>query len=788
MFREQTKGEDKAMGKFGVGQSIRRVEDQRFLTGTGRYTDDISVPGQVFLYVLRSTHAHADIVTLDVSPAKKAPGVIGVLTAADLGALNVGSIPVEFIPPDRDGNMPKPPVRPVLAEGRVRYVGEPVAAIIAETLAQAKDAAELIEVDYKDIAPVSKPAEAVKTGAPVLHAEAPGNVLVHWHMGDKAQTDDAFAKAEKVISIDVINHRMVPTALEPRGAIAQYDPATERYTLTQGCQNTHKLKEWAAKTLQIDQQKIRVLCDDVGGGFGMRYFFFNEPALCMIASKVFAKPVKWTADRSESFLADGHGRDQVNHAELAVDKDGTFRAIRVSSLANLGAYLSQFGAMVPTVAGCGMLGGAYRIGAACVDVKIVFTNTAPVDAYRGAGRPEAAYLVERLVEKAARELGMSSVELRRKNLIRADEFPYKTALGPVYDSGRYEELMNAALKRADAAGFEARRAEAKKHGKLRGLGVSYYVEACSGGNHETPKMFFDKDGRLTILIGTQSTGQGHETVYGTVAAEAFGIPLDQITVKQGDTDLIPTGFGTGGSRSVPIGGSAVMKVSLTMIEQGKAIAADLLEASAVDIEYENGAYKIAGTDRSISLREVIAASFDDSKRPEGKEPGLCESERYKPEGNTFPNGCHVCEIDIDEETGIISFVKYTIQDDLGYAMNPLLMEGQIIGGAVQGLGQALFEEAVYDDAGQLVTGSFMDYTMPRADTSPAMDFAYTEVPTTRNALGIKGAGEAGTIGATPAVANAVADALSAIGVGHLDMPFTPLKVWQAIQSAKSRAA
>ena len=777
------------MGKFGVGQAVRRVEDQRFLTGKGRYTDDILVPGQAYLYVLRSTHAHANIVSLNESHAKGAPGVLGILTATDLAAMDVGSIPADVIPRDQNGNVPKPPTRPLLASGRVRYVGEPVVAVIAETLAQAKDAAELVEIEYDNLAPVTRPAETVKNGAPAIHpAEAPGNVFVHWHLGDKTKADEAFAKADKIVSIDLINHRMVPTALEPRSAIAQYDPATERFTLTQGCQNTHKLKEWAAKTLCVEPQQIRVLCDDVGGGFGMRYFFFNEPALCLAASKAFAKPIKWTADRSESFLADGHGRDQVNHAELAVDKNGTFLAIRVSSLGNLGAYLSQFGAMIPTIAGCGMLGGAYRIGAGCVDVKIVFTNTAPVDAYRGAGRPEAAYLVERLVEKAARELGISSVELRRKNLIRADEFPYQTALGPVYDSGRYEELMDAALKRADFAGIETRRVEARKREMLRGLGVSYYVEACSGANHETPKMFFDKDGRLHIFIGTQSTGQGHETVFGTVAAEAFGIPLDRVTVKTGDTDLIPTGFGTGGSRSAPIGGSAVMQVSLKMIEQGKAIAANLLEASAVDVEYENGAYRIAGTDRSVGLKDVITASFDDSRRPEGKEPGLCESERYKPEGNTFPNGCHICEVDVDEATGAIFFVKYTIQDDLGYAMNPLLMEGQIIGGAVQGLGQALFEEAVYDDAGQLVTGSFMDYTMPRSDTSPTIDFAYTEVPTTRNALGIKGAGEAGTIGATPAVANAVADALSVIGVTDLDMPFTPLRVWQAIQSAKVRAA
>jgi carbon-monoxide dehydrogenase large subunit len=778
------------MGNFGVGQAIRRVEDQRFLTGTGRYTDDISVPGQAYLYLLRSTHAHADIKKLDVSAAKTAPGVLAVLTSANLDAMNIGGLPCEIVPPNIDGKALTPPPRPVLAKGRVRYVGEPIVAVVAETLNQAKDAAELVEVDFDDLPVSVRTGETDKPGKPQLHAEIPNNVLSHWHLGDKTKIEEAFKKAYKVVAIDLINNRMNPTALEPRGAIGEYDAATDRYTLTQGCQNTHKLKAWLTekKVLPIEPAQMRVLCPDVGGGFGMRYFLFNEPVMCLVAAKAIDRPVKWTADRSESFLADGHGRDQVNHAELALDKDGTFLGIRVSSYGNVGAYLSQFGAMIPTMAGCGMLCGAYRIPAAAVDVKVVFTNTAPVDAYRGAGRPEAAYLVERLVEKAAREMGMSSVELRRRNLIRAEDMPYKTPLGPVYDSGRYEELMDAALKRADYANLSARKAEAKKRGMLRGAGVSYYVEACSGGNSEKPLMRFDKNGQLTILIGTQNNGQGHETVYAQVAAAAFDIPMEKITVKQGDTDLIPTGFGTGGSRSVPIGGSAIAQNATKMIEQGKALAADLLEAATVDVEFTDGKFKISGTDRAVSLSDVIAASYNDAKRPQGTEAGLFSSENYAPSGNTFPNGCHVCEIDIDEATGTIHFVDYTIQDDLGYAMNPLLMEGQIYGGAVQGVGQALYEEAVYDDDGQLVTGSFMDYTMPRADNSPAFDFAYTEVPTPRNALGIKGAGEAGTIGATPAAVNAVLDALAPLGITHLDMPLTPLKIWQAIQSAKIKAA
>ena len=777
-----------SMGKFGIGQAVRRVEDQRFLTGRGRYTDDITVAGQACLYVLRSPHGHADILSLDVEAARSAPGVIGILTNADLEAANVGPLPVEGIPPGADGKSPPPPYRPVLAKGRVRYVGEPVAAVIADTLAHAKDAAELIAVDYRDLPAASLPADAVKPGAPELHPEeAPGNVLVHWFSGDRAKVDAAFAAAHKIVTIDLINSRLVPTAMEPRAAIGEFDAGSGRFTLTLGCQGAHKMRDWVSKAMHMEPAMIRVLSPDVGGGFGMRYFLYNEPLLCMQAARAFGVPVKWTADRSESFLSDGHGRDQVNHAELALDKDGTFLALKVSNLGNVGAYLSQFAAYVQTMAGCGMACGAYRIPAACVDVKVVVTNTAPVDAYRGAGRPESAYTIERLVEKAAREMGVSAVELRRRNFIRPDEFPYKTPLGPKYDTGRYAELMDEALKRADVTGLPARRAAAKRQGKLRGLGISYYVEACAGNGGEQPQLRFEQDGRLTILIGTQSNGQGHETAYGQIAAAALGISLENITVKQGDSDAIPTGGGTGGSRSIPIGGSAVMTNTVKMIDQGKTLAAELLEAAAVDVEFEDGKFRIAGTDRAVTWPAVIAASYDDARRPEGVQPGLFVTENYNPEGATFPNGCHVCEIDIDQATGTVEWVKYTIQDDLGYALNPLLMEGQVVGGAVQGLGQALFEHAVYDETGQLTTGSFMDYCMPRADSTPAFDFAYTEVPTPRNALGIKGAGEAGTIGATPAVVNAVLDALAPLGITHLDMPLTPLKVWQAIQAAASAA-
>ncbi len=776
------------MGTFGVGQSVLRVEDRRFLTGTGRFTDDINKPGQLHLYVLRSPHAHADIKKLDVSAAKSAPGVVGVLTIDDLDALKIGGVPTLGAMPDKNGNRPAPPPRPILARGRVRYVGEPVAAVIADTLTNARDASELIDIDYAELPVAATLATAAAPGAPQIYPQFPGNMLVHWQMGDEAATNAAFAKADKIVRIDLVNNRISPTAMEPRAAIAEYDPQSQRYTLTHGTQGGHGHQKRFAPVLGVDAKQVRVITPDVGGAFGMKNAIFNEPLLCLVAAKHYGKPVKWTGDRSESFLNDTHARDQINHAELALTKDGRFLAIRVSSLGSVGAYLSLFGCMIPTSAGGGMLCGAYQMEAACVDVKVIFSNSAPVEAYRGAGRPEAAYVVERLVEQAARELGVPSTELRRKNFIRPEQFPYKTAFGHTYDSGRYEEVMDAALKRADVAGLAARKAEAAKRGKLRGLGVCYYIEACAGIGQEQPHIAFDRAGKLTIKIGTQSNGQGHETVYAQIAAAEFGIPIEDITVIQGDTDIVPTGDGTGGSRSIPVGGSAVQQTVVKMIEQGKAIAAELLEVAAVDVELSEGKFRVAGTDRAVNLKDVIAASFDANKRPQGTAEGLYAAETFKANGSTFPNGCHLCEVDVDPETGTIEFVRYTIQDDLGVAINPLTMTGQIYGGAVQGIGQALFEESVYDDNGQLLTGSFMDYCMPRADNTPSFDFAYTEVPTPRNSLGAKGAGEAGTIGATPAAVNAVIDALSPLGITHLDMPLTPLKVWQAIQAAKTKAA
>lgn len=781
------------MGKFGMGQPIRRVEDQRFVTGTGCFTDDVSRDNQSWMAVLRSPYAHADIKSIDIAAAKSANGVLGVFANDDLKAAGFTGMPYDSVPPGPDGNPPEIPTRPILADGRVRYVGEPVAVVVAETIAQARDASELIEVDYNERPAVANMQAALADSAPLVFDDIPNNLLVHWSMGDKDTTEAAFAKADKVVSIDLINNRIAPTAIEPRGALAEYDASEDRYTLTTGSQGSHKLREWITgkngkKAADIPVEKLRVICPDVGGGFGMKNFLFNEPLAALFATKVVGRPVKWTGDRTESFLNDTHGRDQVNHAELAVGKNGKFLAIRVSSLGGVGAYISQFGAMIPTMAGCGMLCGCYALEAAHVDVKVVLTHTTPVDAYRGAGRPEAAYVVERLVDKASRELGIPLDEIRRRNFIPPDAFPYTVALGMPYDSGEYEKLMDLALKRADFATFEQRRADSAARGKLRGLGLSYYIEACGGGPTEFTIMSVDENGRVLIQSGSQNNGQGHETIFMQLAADTLGIEMDDIEVHMGDTDKIPSGVGTGGSRATAAGGSSVVSTSETMIESGKKVAANLLEAAEVDMEFADGTFRIAGTDRAATLAEVAKASFDDALRPDGVEPGLVTTIEQTPNGPTFPNGCHICELEVDQATGEIEFLKYTIEDDIGRILNPLTLSGQILGGAGQGVGQALYEETVYDETGQLVNGSFMDYTMPRADNTPAFDFHYTEVPSPSNRLGVKGAGEAGSIGATPAVANAVIDALSPLGISDIDMPLTPLKIWQGIQRATSKAA
>ncbi|MBT4741409.1 MAG: xanthine dehydrogenase family protein molybdopterin-binding subunit [Rhodospirillaceae bacterium] len=779
------------MGKFGMGQPIRRIEDQRFVTGTGQYTDDVNRPNQSWMAVLRSPYAHADVKSIDTTAAKVAVGVLGVFVNTDLEAAGFTDMPADSIPPGPDGTAPEAPHRPILAKDRVRYVGEPVAVVVAETLDQARDASELIEVDYDERPVVADMKSALADGAPQLFDDFTGNLLVHWSMGDKDATEAAFAKADKIVAIDLVNNRIAPTAIEPRGALAEYDG--DRYTLTTGTQGSHKLREWITgkkgkKAANIPVEKLRVICPDVGGGFGMKNFLFNEPLAALFATKAVGRPVKWTGDRTESFLNDTHGRDQINHAELAVSKEGRFLAIRVSSLGNVGAYISQFGAMIPTMAGCGMLCGCYDLEAAHVDVKVTMTNTAPVDAYRGAGRPEAAYVMERLVDKTARELGIAGDELRRRNFIKPEAFPYKTPLGMPYDSGEYTKLMELAMKRANWSGFEQRRQDAANKGKLRGLGMSYYIEACGGGPTEYARLSVDENGKVLVKSGSQNNGQGQETTFSQLTAETLGIEMDDVEVRMGDTDDIEQGMGTGGSRALAAGGSGVVTTAEALIENGKKVAANLLEAAEVDIEFKDGAFRISGTDRTTSLADVAKASFDDSLRPDDVEPGLVTVVEQPPVAPTFPNGCHLCEIEIDQDTGEIEFINYVIEDDIGCILNPLMLEGQILGGAGQGIGQALYEETVYDETGQLVNGSFMDYIMPRADNIPPFDFHYTEVPSPSNRLGAKGAGEAGTIGSTPAVANAVIDALAPLGVSDIEMPMTPLKIWQAIQRASTKAA
>ncbi|MCI0516550.1 MAG: xanthine dehydrogenase family protein molybdopterin-binding subunit [Woeseiaceae bacterium] len=768
------------MGKFGTGQAIRRREDQRFITGIGCYTGDLHFARQSYLYFFRSPYAHGKVSRLDISAARAAPGVIAVYTASDFTAAGVRDVPGAALLPFAVGGPKDALQQPPLVRDRVRYVGEPVAAVLAETLAQAKDAAELIEFDVDELEAVVTPVDALRKGAATIHERAPGNLYGTLTYGNRDATDGIFAKAAHVVTIDVLNNRLAPTAMEPRGCNVDYDASSGRITVHQGCQGAHSLRARILETMDIAPDKLRVIAPDVGGGFGLKFFLQCETVVAVFACRANGRPVKWIADRSESFLSDLHGRDHASHAELAIDNNGRFLAVMATINANIGAYCSQAGSVIPWFGAC-MTTGVYAIPAVWVDVNMIVTNTVPIDAYRGAGRPEAAYLIERLVDKAARQLGIDRVELRRRNFIRPEQFPYKTPTGRSYDSGQYERLMDGALSRADWKGFEQRRKTSDESGKLRGIGLAYYVEICSAMGDEHAYIGFGKDGRLLVRSGTQSTGQGHETSYAQMVAGGLGIDIDRIDVIEGDTDRVPTGNGTVGSRSMVIGGSAIYRTVESLIEAGRSMAGEMLEVAASDIEFEGGDFRVAGTDRKVSLLDAAQASFDDVTRPDGVEPGLASSKAFAPEEGTFPNGCHVCEVEVDPETGVIGILRYTIEDDVGTVINPLILEGQIVGGVAQGLGQALGEHALYDpDGGQLVTASFTDYAMPRADWMPDVDFRYREVPSPRNPLGVKGAGEAGTVGAAPALVNAVLDALASRGIDHLDMPLTPLKVWQSL--------
>ena len=776
------------MGQFGFGQSVRRVEDIRLITGRGRYTDDITLGRQTYAYIVRSPYAHARIRGIDAEAARQAPGVLAVLTGADLQADGIGTIPCLVPLKNRDGSRMVAPPRPLLATDSVKHVGDAVAMIVAETLAQARDAADLVEVDYEMLPATISTAGALREGAAQVWPEAKNNLCFDWEIGDRAAVDAAFARAAHVTRLEFVNNRVVVNSMEPRVAIGDYDKNDDKYVLYTSSQGVHGLqRQLAGNIFKVPNHKVRVVTRDVGGGFGMKIFLYPEQALVVWAAKKVGRPVKWTGDRSEAFTSDTQGRDHVTTAELATDADGKFLGMRVSTVANLGAYLSNFGPFIPTLAGAKMYAAVYTFPAIHFAVKGVFTNTVPVDAYRGAGRPEAAYCVERLVDAAAREIGLSPAEIRRRNFIPPEAMPYTTVLGAEYDSGDFRRNMEDAMKSADWESFEARRQEAARRGKYRGIGLATYIEACGGGMDENATITFDESGAVTVHVGSQSNGQGHETAYAQIVADRLGMPIEQITVFQGDSDRYNFGRGTGGSRALPVGGSAVLRATEKVIEVGRKIAARQLETAEEDIEFADGKFTIAGTDRSLSITDVAKSSYMPQKVDiDEVRPGIDETARFMPPEATYPNGCHVVEVEIDPDTGIVAVERFTVVDDFGRVMNPMMLAGQVHGGIAQGVGQALLEHTVYDEnSGQLVTGSFMDYTMPRADDLPNISFAYNEIPCTRNPLGVKGAGEAGAIGAPPAVINAVVDALSPLGIAHVDMPATPEKLWRLINERKA---
>ncbi|MDF1791826.1 MAG: xanthine dehydrogenase family protein molybdopterin-binding subunit [Thalassobaculaceae bacterium] len=778
------------MVKFAIGQGVKRVEDNRLLKGTGKYTDDIHVEGALSSYVLRSPVAHGAIKSIDISAAKDAPGVVAIYTGEDVKADDLGDLPC--VPPvtNRDGTPRADTPRPILAVGKVRHVGDPVAFVVAETAVQARDAAELIEVDYDDLGATVDTEGATKDGAPQLFDHIPNNIAFDWESGDKAAVDAAFASAHKNVEVRVVNNRIVVNSMEVRPVVAEYHADTDRSTLWSSSQGPHVFQTLLAeKVLKIDPAKLRCRTTDVGGGFGMKIFLYPEQALCTWASRKLKRAVRNLPDRSEAFTTDAQGRDNISYAEAAVDADGVIQALRVKTYAALGGYLHHMGAFIPTNAGTHMLSGVYKIPAIYVNVLGVLNNTTPTDAYRGAGRPEAAYLIERVVDVVGQEMGLSPDEVRRRNFIPADAMPYTTPLGNVYDSGEFQTLMEECMAKSDWASFETRRKEAAARGKLRGIGMGYYIEKCGGGSPETADVRFTDEGRVEIRIGTQSNGQGHETAYAQILSDTIGVEGGDVTVIQGDTDTVPPGM-TGGSRSVPVGGAAVLLAGRQIVEKGKKIAANAMEAAAADIEFSDGTFTVAGTDKSMTIMDVAKAAKDPANLDDGMTPGLDDTHKRTPEAATYPNGCHVVELEIDPDTGTVAIERYTIVDDFGETINPLMLAGQVHGGIVQGVGQALTELTVYDaESGQLVTGSFMDYGMPRADLVPMFDFNVHNVRCTTNPLGIKGSGEAGAIGAPPAVISALVDALhSTTGITHIDMPATPQVIWNLIQSAKQQAA
>lgn len=780
------------MGVEGIGARVVRKEDKRFITGKGRYVDDIKLMGMTHAYFIRSPHAHAKVKKIDSSAALEMPGVVAVLTGQQLVDDKVGNLICGWAITSKDGSPMKMGAWPAMAPETVRFVGQAVAVVIAESKNLARDAAEAVVVDYEELPAVADMKAAIKAGAPQLHPEAPGNQVYDWVIGDEGATDAAFAKAANVVKLDVTNNRLAPNAMEPRAAIGDYDAAEEHFTLYTTSQNPHVARLVLSAFYNIaPEHKLRVIAPDVGGGFGSKIFIYPEEMVALWASKKVGRPVKWTGDRTEAFLTDAHGRDHITHAEMAFDANNKIIGLKVKTYANFGAYMSLFSSSVPTYLYATLLSGQYNIPAIHAEVIGVYTNTTPVDAYRGAGRPEASYLVERLMETAARQLNVDPAQLRRTNFIT--QFPHQTPVIMAYDTGDFNASLDAAMKAIDYAGFPARKAKAKADGKLRGIGVSCYIEACGiapskavgslgagVGLWESAEVRVNPVGTIEILTGSHSHGQGHETTFCQLVAERLGIPISQVSIVHGDTDKVQFGMGTYGSRSAAVGLTAILKAMEKMESKAKKIAAHALEASEADIVIENGEFKVTGTDKAIALPMVALAAYTAHNLPDGMEPGLKESAFYDPTNFTFPAGAYICELEVDPGTGKTSFVNFVAADDFGRLINPMIVEGQVHGGLVQGIGQALLEHAIYDANGQPITASFMDYAMPRADDVPSFNLSHTTTLCPGNPLGIKGCGEAGAIGASAAVINAITDA---IGKNNLEMPATPDRVWRTIHAA-----
>ena len=775
------------MEKFGIGQAVRRKEDVRLVTGQGQYTDDINLEGQAYSAILRSPLAHADFKIIDVEAAKAMPGVIAVLTYEDTEADGLPTIPCQVNIKCATGKEMFTPPRYILAKDRVRFAGEPIAFVIAESRLQALDATEAIDVEYEELPALASTHTAGEPDLDPIWPERPENFAAHWVSHESGPVDKAFAKAHKTVTVELVNNRVIGSPMEPRVAIGEYDAATDTKILRSPTQGVNKIRDALASTFyKIDPERIRVISTDTGGGFGVRSKMYLESILCLWAAEKLKRPVKWQADRSETFLSDTHARDQVSILEMAFDEDAKVLGMRAETIANVGAYLSDNGPRIPTVAGGRIAGTVYDVPAMRHSVRACFSNTHPTDSYRGAGRPELCYQMERLMDAGAEAFGIGRDEIRRRNYIKPEQLPYTNQMGMEIDSGRFQETMEMAIEVSDWDNFEPRRTEAAKRGKLRGIGMGYYVEASGGKPTEWARVALDPDGKAQLFVGTYNHGQGHETAFGQILSEKLGIDFHNIDFHQGDTAVIPKGNGTGGSRSSQMGGVAIARAADLVIEKAKKIAAHKMEAAAADIEFNDGIFTVAGTDLSLPISEVARAAYDPDEIPDDEELGLDEDILYERDTEcNFPNGCHIAEVELDKETGEIEVVAYSAVDDCGIIINPLIVRGQVHGGVAMGLGQALTERTEYDpDTGQLITGSYMDYGMPRADDFPEMKVAFNMVRNPSNDLGVKGIGEGGACGAPPAIIGAISDAL---GITHIDMPVSSQDVWQILQSQKAAA-